>query len=226
MQSPIMPLPSMAARLGAKSRTWYVCGNKTTSGFADSMTCFNATEYPSGVYASSKSCSTLRTSATFFAASSFANAATPFPITSALTALDVSLEICCAAANVSKLALFHLPCRCSVTTRIFIACLFYPFSVHSGQSSVVSEEEEMLKRDLRFLPLNTDNRRLIAFISRALQISTSRPASLLLPSECRSGTPSSSFSSARKFFQSSALLHAKHRVTRASSSQFPFFWPP
>ncbi len=136
MQSPIMPLPSMAASFGAKSRTWYVCGNKTKSGFADSTTCFNATQYPSGVYASSKSCSTLRTSATFLAASSFANAATPFPITSALTALDVSLAICCAAANVSKLALFQLPWRCSVTTRIFIACLFYPFSVHSDQLPV------------------------------------------------------------------------------------------
>src|SRR5207237_1977725 len=35
-----------------------------------STTCFSATPYPSGVYASSKSCSTLRTSATFFAARS------------------------------------------------------------------------------------------------------------------------------------------------------------
>src|SRR5258706_13717364 len=99
------------------------------------------------------------------------------PRTTAVTSPEAAVAICCAAANVSKLALFHLPWRCSVTTRIFIACLFYQFSVHSGQSSVVSEEEEMLKRDLRFLPLNTDNRKLIAFISRALQISTSRPAS-------------------------------------------------
>src|SRR5216683_796300 len=85
------------------------------------MTCFSATQYPSGVYASSKSCSTFSTSATFFAAKSSANAATPLPMTSAVTALDVSLAICCAAASVSKLALFHFPCRCSVMTRIFIS---------------------------------------------------------------------------------------------------------
>src|SRR5216683_1686202 len=85
------------------------------------MTCFSATQYPSGVYASSKSCSTFSTSATFFAAKSSANAATPLPMTSAVTALDVSLAICCAAVSVSKLALFHFPCRCSVTTRIFIS---------------------------------------------------------------------------------------------------------
>src|SRR5437867_1859120 len=85
------------------------------------MTCFSATQYPSGVYASSKSCSTFSTSATSFAAKSSANAATPLPMTSAVTALDVSLAICCAAASVSKLALFHFPCRCSVMTRIFIS---------------------------------------------------------------------------------------------------------
>src|SRR5215469_15128 len=84
------------------------------------MTCFRATQKPSGVYASSRSCSTRRTSATFFAASSSANDETPLPMTSALTALAVSLAICCAATSVSKLALFHLPWRCSVTTRIFM----------------------------------------------------------------------------------------------------------
>src|SRR5215469_13122642 len=84
------------------------------------MTCFRATQKPSGVYASSRSCSTRRTSATFFVASSSANDETPLPMTSALTALEVSLAICCAATSVSKLALFHLPWRCSVTTRIFM----------------------------------------------------------------------------------------------------------
>src|SRR6266487_1228565 len=79
------------------------------------------TLFRSGVYASSKSCSTFSTSATFFAAKSSANAATPLPMTSAVTVLDVSLAICCAAARVSKLALFHFPCRCSVMTRIFIS---------------------------------------------------------------------------------------------------------
>ena len=34
--------------------------------------------------------------------------------------LPVSAAICCAAASVSKLVLFHLPSRCSVMTRIFI----------------------------------------------------------------------------------------------------------
>src|SRR5216683_3094251 len=121
MQSPIMPLPNMAASFGAKSRTWYVWGNKTKSGFALSITCFNAAQYPSGVYASSKPCSTRRTSATCFAASSSAKAATPFPITSALTLLNVSFAICWAAAKVSKLALIHFPCRSSVMTRIFMA---------------------------------------------------------------------------------------------------------
>src|SRR6266478_2954159 len=85
------------------------------------MTCFSATQYASGVYASSKSCSTFSTSATFFAAKSSANAATPLPMTSAVPPLAVSLALCCAAASVSKLALFHFPCRCSVTTRIFIS---------------------------------------------------------------------------------------------------------
>src|SRR5260370_7131454 len=85
------------------------------------MTCFSATQYPSGVYASSKSCSTFSIAATFFAAKSSANAATPLPMTSAVTALDVSLPICCVAASVSKLALSHFPCRCSVMTRIFIS---------------------------------------------------------------------------------------------------------
>ena len=34
---------------------------------------------------------------------------------------EVSLAICCAAASVSKLVLFHLPWRCSVITRIFMS---------------------------------------------------------------------------------------------------------
>src|SRR6266436_1618722 len=59
------------------------------------------------------------TSATFFAASSSASPATPLPITNALTVLEVSFAICCAADKVSKLALFHFPCRCSAMTRIF-----------------------------------------------------------------------------------------------------------
>src|SRR6266478_5498690 len=116
-----MPLPSIAASFGAKSRTWYVCGNNTNSGLADLMTCDNATQYPSGVYASSKSCWTSSTSATFFAASSSASPATPLPITNALTVLEVSFAICCAAAKVSKLALFHFPCRCSAITRVFMS---------------------------------------------------------------------------------------------------------
>src|SRR6266849_7279332 len=58
-------------------------------------------------------------SATFFVASSSASPATPLPITNALTVLEVSFAICCAAAKVSKLALFHFPCRCSAMTRIF-----------------------------------------------------------------------------------------------------------
>src|SRR5882762_5969262 len=98
--------------------------------------------------------------------------------------------------------------------------------VLSSQLSVASEEEKMVKMDLRLLPLNTDNRKLIAFISRALQISTSRPASSLLPLECRSGTPSSSFSSARKFFQSSASLRRKLPAIPASSRQSLSSWPP
>src|ERR1700719_1923609 len=85
------------------------------------MICDSATQYPSGVYASSKSCSTSSTSPTFFAASSPARPATPLPITSPLTALDVSFAICCAAASVSKLVLFHFPCRCSAMTRIFMS---------------------------------------------------------------------------------------------------------
>ena len=34
--------------------------------------------------------------------------------------LSVSVAICCAAASVSKLTLFHLPSRCSVIRRIFM----------------------------------------------------------------------------------------------------------
>src|SRR5216684_4395814 len=63
------------------------------------------------------------TSATFFAASSSASPATPLPITNALTVLEVSFAICCAAASVSKLVLFHFPCRCSAMTRIFMCNL-------------------------------------------------------------------------------------------------------
>ncbi len=96
----------------------------------------------------------------------------------------------------------------------------------SSQRSVVREEEELVKMDLRLLPLDTGNRKLIAFISRALQISTSPPASSLLPLGCRSGTPSSSFSSARKSFQSSASLRQKRRATPASSRRSLSSWPP
>src|SRR5216683_3999183 len=85
------------------------------------MTWDSAPQYPSGVYASSKSCWTSSTWATFFAASSSTSPATPLPITNALTVLEVSLAICCAAASVSKLVLFHFPCRCSAMTRIFIS---------------------------------------------------------------------------------------------------------
>src|SRR4029077_8637231 len=38
----------------------------------------------------------------------------------ALTVSEVTEAICCAATRVSKLALFHFPCRCSVTTSIFM----------------------------------------------------------------------------------------------------------
>src|SRR5258708_31858371 len=85
------------------------------------MICDSATQYPSGVYASSKSCSTSSSSAPFFAASSSASPATPLPITNPLTALDVSFALCCAAASVSKLVLFHFPCRCSAMTMIFMS---------------------------------------------------------------------------------------------------------
>src|SRR6266404_699992 len=61
------------------------------------------------------------TSATFLAASSSASPATPLPSTNALSVLEVSFAICCAAAKVSKLALFHFPCRCSAMTRIFMS---------------------------------------------------------------------------------------------------------
>src|SRR6266849_5044239 len=85
------------------------------------MTWDSAPQYPSGVYASSKSCWTSSTSATFFAANSSASPATPLPITNPLTVLEVSFAICCAAASVSKLVLFHLPWRCSAMTKTFIS---------------------------------------------------------------------------------------------------------
>src|ERR1700688_2112513 len=96
------------------------------------MTCDNAREYPSGVYASSRSCSTSRTSSIFLPARSSAKFATPFPITSVLMALPVSAAICCAATSVSKLVLFHLPWRCSVITRIFI----YDLDSSAGRNSL------------------------------------------------------------------------------------------
>ena len=52
------------------------------------------------------------------------------PITTALIVPDDAAPICCAATSVSKLVPFHFPCRCSVTTRIFMTHLpsFYPLS--------------------------------------------------------------------------------------------------
>src|SRR5882762_2568273 len=98
--------------------------------------------------------------------------------------------------------------------------------VLSSQWSVASEEEEIVTMDLRLLLLNTENRKLITFISRALQISTSPPASSLLPLECLSEIRSSSFSSARKFFQSFVSLPRKHPATPASSRRSLSSWPP
>src|SRR5580692_9148181 len=84
------------------------------------MTCFNAIVYPSGVYAASRSCSTRSTSSSLLAASSPASAATPLPMTTAARRLPISAAICCAAASVSKLVLFHCASRCSVIRRRFI----------------------------------------------------------------------------------------------------------
>ena len=42
-------------------------------------------------------------------------------MTSAVREPFVCWAICCAAASVSKLTLFHLPSRCSVIRRIFMA---------------------------------------------------------------------------------------------------------
>src|SRR5215470_9089299 len=47
-------------------------------------------------------------------------------MTTAPTVPEAASAICCAATRVSKLVLFHFPCRCSVTTRIFIAGLRKP----------------------------------------------------------------------------------------------------
>src|ERR1700675_3411537 len=57
----------------------------------------------------------------FFAANSSAKASTPLPMTTPLTAPEVAAAICCAATSVSKLVLFHFPCRCSVMTSIFMS---------------------------------------------------------------------------------------------------------
>src|SRR5690348_16888698 len=114
------------------------------------MTCFSATQNPSGVYASSRSCSTDKTSATFFPAKSSANAPTLFPITKAEIVLEVAFAICCAATSVSKLVLFHFPCRSSVMTKIFIASILGDSqNPHPGRGELQQKGAQRFGRDRR-----------------------------------------------------------------------------
>src|SRR6266852_3315253 len=189
-------------------------------------------QYPSGVYASSRSCSTSSTSEIFFAASSLARPATPLPITSALTVLEVSLAICCAAASVSKLVLFHLPFRCSAMTRIFMCYLSLDRATRvilrpSGEDGrrISTSEEPRSPVALRFFgelhgsPQNdttTTAAKMAALLrSPELQTSASRPALRPLLSAGRSRIPSFLFLSARRFFPRAAWARRKHRAIPA-----------
>jgi len=62
MQSPIMPLPQHGRQLRRKIAHLIGVREKHQIRFCSGNHCDSATQYPSGVYASSKSCSTSKTS--------------------------------------------------------------------------------------------------------------------------------------------------------------------
>src|ERR1039458_9838896 len=110
-----------AASLGAKSRTWYVCGINTSLDCFCSRNGFSAATKPSGVYGSSLADSRSYTFDTFVAAISLAMSPTPLPATAASSVQPVSAAIACAPVMVSQETRFSLPSRCSTTTRMVSA---------------------------------------------------------------------------------------------------------